>query len=153
LDLRGLLEEIKDLVWGEIHEGIVHEDGFCVREGCGSDWVANGVSGGEAIIERRGGDKICVLGAHLVVLGWLHEHDGRGGGGFVMPVREQVNLKGLVNGMRVVGSAKISDINARVSEEGAMDLRNVIREFIKGSAERRGDGLKEGGSDGVFVDG
>jgi hypothetical protein len=70
-----------------------------------------------------------------------------------MPVREQVNFKGLVNGVRVVGSAKISDINARVGEEGAMNLRNMIREFIKGSAEGRSDGFKEGGSDGVLVDG
>jgi hypothetical protein len=30
LDLRGLLEKIQDLIWGEIHEGVVHENGFCV---------------------------------------------------------------------------------------------------------------------------
>jgi len=71
----------------------------------------------------------------------------------VMPVREQVNLKGFVNGVRMVGSAKISDINAGVGEEGAMDLRNMIREFIKGSAEGRGDGFEERGSDGILVDG
>jgi len=153
LDLGGLLEEVKDLVWGEVHKGVVHEDGFCVWEGGGGDWVTNGVSCGEAVIERRRGNKICVFGAHLVVLRRLHEHDGGRGGGLMMPVREQVNLKGLVNGVRVVGSAKISDINAGVGEEGAMDLRNMIREFIKGSAEGRGDGFEEGGSDGVFVDG
>jgi hypothetical protein len=152
LDLRGLLKEIENLIWGEIHEGVVHENCFCVRKGSGSDWVADGVGGSEAIVERRGGNKICVFGAHFVVLGWLHEHDGGGGGGFVVPVREQVNLKGLVNGMRVVGSAKISDVNARVGEEGAVDLRNMIREFIKGSAKGRGDGFKEGGSDGVLMD-
>lgn len=152
MDLRSLLKEIENLIWGEIHEGVVHENSFCVREGSGGDGVANGVGGGEAVIERRGGNKICVFGAHFVVFGWLHEHDGGGGSGFVVPVREQVNFKGLVNGMRVVGSAKISDINARVGEERAVDLRNVIREFIKGSAKGRGDGLKEGGSDGVLVD-
>jgi len=70
-----------------------------------------------------------------------------------MPIREQVNLKGFVNGVRMVGSAKISDINAGVGEEGAVDLRNVIRKFIKGSAEGRGDGFEEGGSDGILVDG
>jgi hypothetical protein len=70
-----------------------------------------------------------------------------------MPVREQVNLKGLVNRVRVVGSAKVSDINPRVGEEGAVDLRNMIREFIKGSAEGRGDGFKKWGSNGIFVDG
>jgi hypothetical protein len=31
LDLRGLLKEVEDLIRGEIHEGIVHENGFCVR--------------------------------------------------------------------------------------------------------------------------